>query len=217
MRKSASQLVHPGLVRFSHWLNAIVLVVMIGSGLQIFYAFPSFGEKIPQQNLMEIPETLRLGGWLGGALQWHIAFAWLFAGTGIAYVLYSFISGHWRRTLFTPADARGVWPMIRHYLGRGAAPAFSGEYNPLQKLAYTTTILFGEVATITGLALYKPVQLQVLGALFGGFAAVRVIHFLAMCGFLLFIPGHLVMVALHGWNNFQSMLTGWKRNERAMF
>jgi thiosulfate reductase cytochrome b subunit len=101
--------------------------------------------------------------------------------------------------------------MSKHYLGLGPAPVFQGEYNPLQKLAYTTTIACGAVATLTGLALYKPVQLQPLTALAGGIGGVRVLHFLAMCGFLAFIPGHLLMVALHGWNNCRSMLTGWKQ------
>ena len=100
--------------------------------------------------------------------------------------------------------------MAKHYLGLAPAPLFRGEYNPLQKLAYTSTIACGAVATLTGLALYKPVQLQTLTGLSGGFGAVRFLHFLAMCGFLAFIPGHLLMVALHGWNNCGSMLTGWK-------
>jgi Ni/Fe-hydrogenase b-type cytochrome subunit len=201
---------HPWVIRFTHWLNAVVLIVMIGSGLEIFAAFPTFGEKIPQRDLMHVPQSMRLGGWLGGALEWHVAFAWLFTGGGIAYATYQLLSGHWRQTLFMRSDAPGVWPMAKHYLRLGPAPAFVGEYNPLQKLAYTSTVACGAVAILTGLALYKPVQLQTLTALAGGFGAVRLLHFLTMCGFLAFIPGHLLMVALHGWNNCRSMLTGWK-------
>jgi thiosulfate reductase cytochrome b subunit len=204
-----SPFIHPGAVRFTHWLNAIVLLVMVGSGLEIFAAFPSFAEKIPQHNLVEIPGAVRLGGWLGGALQWHLAFAWLFAAGGVAYVSYQVLSGRWRQTTFLPADIRGVWPMVRYYLGLGPLPSYAGEYNPLQKLAYTTTIACGAAALITGIALYKPVQLGPIVAPAGGFPFMRVVHFLAMCGLLGFIPGHLIMVALHGWNNFQSMLAGW--------
>ena len=69
---------HPWLVRFTHWLNAVTLVVMTMSGLQIFAAFPSFGPKIPQKDLVHFPEAMRLGGWLGGSLQWHLTFMWLF-------------------------------------------------------------------------------------------------------------------------------------------
>lgn len=81
----------------------------------------------------------------------------------------------------------------------------------MQKLAYTSTLGFGAVSLLTGLVMYKPVQLSAVGWLFGGYHGARLIHFLAMCGMLAFIPGHLVMVALHGWDNFASMVTGWRR------
>ncbi len=203
---------HPWLVRFTHWLNAVTLTVMTASGLQIFAAFPSFGDKVPQVDLWSVPKAVRLGGWLGGALQWHFTFMWIFIATGVAYVIYQAASGHWRQALFLPRDIGGVWPMARHYFFFGPKPEQTEPYNPLQKLAYTATIFFGVASTVTGLALYKAVQLTWLVALLGGFRQVRVWHFAVMCGFLAFIPGHLVMVAIHGWNNFQSMLTGWKRS-----
>jgi thiosulfate reductase cytochrome b subunit len=86
-----------------------------------------------------------------------------------------------------------------------------GQYNPLQKLAYTSAIGFGALSLLTGIVLYKPAQFSWLAFLFGGFHLTRVWHFAAMCGFLAFIPGHLIMVLLHGWSNFYSMLSGWKR------
>src|SRR6201998_97226 len=67
---------HPFVVRLCHWLNAISLFVMVGSGFQIFRAFPSFGAKIPQKDLLNWPKSFALGGWLGGALQWHLTFMW---------------------------------------------------------------------------------------------------------------------------------------------
>ena len=203
---------HPWLVRFTHWLNAISLLVMTGSGLQIFYAFPSFGAKIPQVNLLNVPEAVRLGGWLGGALQWHFSFAWLFTLSGLAYVIYLVATGHWRQVILQPKEIRGIWPMVRHYFFFKAKPAQLEPYNPLQKLAYTSTIIFGVTAVVTGLLIFKPVQFAWLEKLLGGFGVIRFLHFAAMCGFLAFIPGHLIMVALHGWNNFYSMITGWKCN-----
>jgi thiosulfate reductase cytochrome b subunit len=107
--------------------------------------------------------------------------------------------------------SRGVWPMARHYFLFGPKPPSVGQYNPLQKLAYTSTLVFGAVSLLTGLVMYKPVQLSALGWLFGGYHGARLMHFLAMCGMLAFIPGHLIMVAVHGWDNFASMATGWKR------
>ena len=203
---------HPWVVRFCHWLNAVSIFVLVTSGLRIFRAFPSFGPKVPQNNLVDIPKALTLGGWLGGALQWHFTFMWIFAGTGVLYVAYEFGSGHYKTVLFMPRDIRGVWPMVRHYFLFGPQPPVTEQYNPLQKLAYTSTVLFGVASLLTGIVMYKPIQFSWLAWMMGGFHLARVWHFAAMCGFLAFIPGHLIMVILHGWNNLASMLTGWKRN-----
>jgi thiosulfate reductase cytochrome b subunit len=202
---------HPFYVRAAHWLTAISLVILGASGLRIFLAFPSFGAKVPQHDFWNPPEAITLGGWLGGALQWHFTFMWLFAGAGLVYVVGQIVSGRYRMVLFAPSDVPGVWPMARHYLLRGAKPVVNQPYNPLQKLAYTVTLLLGALSLVTGLALYKSAQLPLLVTLLGGYRLVRIWHFLALCGFAAFVPGHLVMVAIHGWNNFAAMLTGWKR------
>jgi len=202
---------HPSIIRLCHWAQAIALAVLIPSGLQIFDAFPSFGEKVPQKDLFEPPGFTMLGGWLGGALQWHFTFAWLLIVSLIVYIVYQAISGNWRQVLFVRRDLAGVWPMARYYFFFGPKPALHEVYNPLQKQAYTVAIGLIGVSVITGLALYKPVQLSALVWLMGGFRLTRIWHFAAMCGLLAFIPGHLVMVALHGWSNFASMWTGWKR------
>ena len=175
-------------------------------------AFPSFGEKVPQIDFLKIPELVRLGGWLGGALQWHFSFAWLFTLTGIVYSLYIVMTGQWRHVILFPREIKGILPMAKHYFLFKSKPEQLEPYNPLQKLAYTTTIIFGIAVVVTGYTLYKPVQLGWIAQLLGGFGMVRVLHFASMCGFLAFIPGHLIMVALHGWNNFYSMVIGWKKN-----
>jgi thiosulfate reductase cytochrome b subunit len=154
---------------------------------------------------------VRLGGWLGGALQWHLTFAWLFTFAGAGYLAYQTASGNYRQVLLAGPDARGVWPMVRHYFFFGSRPPRTATYNPLQKLAYTSAIALCAALVITGLALYKPVQLSWLVAALGGLRLTRVWHFAAMCGLLAFIPGHVLMVALHGWSNFASMWTGGVR------
>ena len=199
-------------MRVTHWLTAISLFVLVGSGLQIFHAFPSFGPKIPQENFFDPPQAIRIGGWLGGALMWHFTFMWIFMGAGAAYLIFQIISGRYRMVLFTPKDVPGVWPMVKHYFFFKAKPPVTEPYNPLQKLAYTSTVLFGVMSVVTGLALFNTVQFSWLSRAMGGYSLVRVWHFVAMCGFLAFIPGHLIMVALHGWKNFVSMLVGWKRD-----
>src|ERR1700686_4807834 len=202
---------HPLLIRITHWVTAISLFVLVASGLRIFRAFPSFGPKIPEKVLLDIPKSLTLGGWLGGALQWHFTFMWFFAVSGVVYLAYQIGSGHYRTILFTPRDIPGVWPMARHYFFFGPKPPQTGQYNPLQKLAYTSTVAFGALALLTGIVLYKPAQFSWVAFLFGGFLLARVWHFAAVCGFLAVIPGHLIMVVLHGLANFYSMLSGWKR------
>jgi Ni/Fe-hydrogenase b-type cytochrome subunit len=203
---------HPWAVRFCHWLNTIALFVMAGSGLRIFIAFPSFGPKVPEKDLLNVPASLTLGGWLGGALQWHITFAGIYVATGAFYLAYQVFSGNYRQVLFVPRDVRGLWPMMRHYFFFGRKPAQTEAYNPPQKLAYTSAVLLGLLSVATGIVLYNPVQFSSLAALMGGFHLARVWHFGVLCALLLFVFGHLVMVILHGWNNFVSMLTGWKRH-----
>lgn len=203
---------HPLVVRYCHWLNTISLIILAASGLQIFMAFPSFGPKIPQRDFLHVPGFLALGGWLGGALQWHLTFAWIYIATGIFYVGYQFVSGNYRQMLISPRDLGGVWPMAKFYFFRNRKPDAVEPYNPLQKLAYTAAILIGVLSVWTGLAIYKPVQLSVLAWPLGGFHLARVWHFAALCLFAAFVIGHLTMVALHGWNNFVSMFTGWKRD-----
>src|SRR5208282_5398076 len=211
-RRVAATYEHPWVVRITHWFSAVTIFVMVTSGLRIFRAFPSFGPKIPQHDLIDVPRALTLGGWLGGAWQCHFTFMWVFLGAGVLYLLYQFLSGHYKTVLFMPRDIRGVWPMARHYFLFGPKPPVTGQYNPLQKLAYTSTILFGIASALTGLVLYKPVQFSWLAWPMGGFNLVRLWHFVAMCGFLAFMPGHLVMVVLHGWSNFAAMLVGWKKD-----
>ena len=211
-RRQRLALEHPALVRLTHWLNVVVLLIMVGSGMEILAAFPSFGDKVPETALLQVPQAIRLGGWLGGASQWHLTFMWLFVGTGLAYGIYQAMSGRWRQTLFGPRDIRGVWPMVRHYFLFGPKPPQTEPSNPLQKLAYTATLASAAALMATGWMLYKPVQLGGLVQLFGGFGMIRLGHFLAMCGLLAFIPGHLAMVALHGWNNCRAMLDGYKRD-----
>jgi Ni/Fe-hydrogenase b-type cytochrome subunit len=203
---------HPLIIRLCHWVNAISLLVLVGSGLQIFRAFPSFGAKIPQEDLLHWPKAFAIGGWLGGALQWHLTFMWIYIATGVVYLCYQVFSGNYRQVLFTRRDFSGVWPMVRHYFFFGAKPEQHEAYNPLQKQAYTAVILLGILSVISGLAIWKPVQFSWLAWLMGGFHWARLWHFVVMWAMLAFVFGHLVMVLLHGWNNFVSMLTGWKKD-----
>lgn len=203
---------HPFIVRLCHWLNTVALFVMVGTGLQIFRTFPSFSAKIPERDLANWPRAFAIGGWLGGALQWHLTFMWIYIGTGLLYIAYQIFSGNYRQVLFTGRDIPGVWPMVKHYFFFGQKPPLRETYNPLQKQAYTAAILLGVLSVLTGLAAWKPVQFSWLAWMMGGFHYARIWHFTVMWLILLFVAGHLIMVILHGWNNFVSMLTGWKKD-----
>jgi thiosulfate reductase cytochrome b subunit len=205
---SLDSLEHPAVVRVCHWTFALAIAVLIPSGLEVFAAFPGFGEKVPRSDLFVPPPMVRLGGWLGGALQRHFTFAWLLTFAMVIYFAYQIVSRNGSQVLFAARDVRGVWPMARHYFLFGPKPVVTDTYNPLQKMAYSIVLGLIVVSLVTGFALYKPVQLSWLVYGLGGFRLTRIWHFAAMCGLLAFIPGHLVMVALHGWRNFAGMWTG---------
>ncbi len=113
---------------------------------------------------------------------------WIFVGSGLLYVIYQIATGHWRQVLFLPRDVKGVWPMARHYFLFGKKPEVDAAYNPLQKLAYTSTIFFGVLSTLTGMVMYKPVQFWWLAWPMGGYHYARIWHFISMWDLWLSFP-----------------------------
>ena len=190
-------LVHPLVVRITHWINVIAMLVMILSGWRIYNAAPIFSFKFPGD--------VTLGGWLGGALQWHFAAMWVLAANGMAYLLYGVLRGHFKSN-FLPLTPRAVWGEFRNAL-RGRIVHELGVYNAVQRAAYVGVIVLIVVLVLSGLAIWKPVQLQELAALMGGFEGARVVHFVAMALVVLFILVHVFMVALVP-RTFLPMLTG---------
>ncbi|WP_146647600.1 cytochrome b/b6 domain-containing protein [Labilithrix luteola] len=203
----------PWIVRLTHWGNVVFLPVMAGSGLQILMAFPYFGPRgqmytwFPIQN-WTAPEWMRIGGWLAGARHVHFAFAWALVANALLYLVYVFASGEWRRRFFLPRrDAKQAVGTFAHYLRlRRDAPA-QGFYNGLQRLAYTTAIVLGVVEVLSGLAMWKPVQLSYVAALFGGYDGARVVHFVGLVALALFVIMHVVLVAFHP-RTLPPMITG---------
>jgi Ni/Fe-hydrogenase b-type cytochrome subunit len=207
------------LVRITHWLNAIFLAGMIGSGLQIYVAFAHIGYHGNIFNVlnpfdatrMTIPKAVRLGGWLAGGLRWHFTLAWPFVLTGLAYVLFLAISGQWRTLLFRPRDIPGAWQMTRYYLRLRKDHPPQGKHNPLQKGAYTFVLVLAVLSILTGFALAKPVQLSWLTNLFGGYEWARYWHFVAVWTFTAFIVVHVFMVFAADPASIRAMITGWYR------
>ena len=208
---------HHGLVRLTHWLIAILLVGMIARGLQIYAAFPQFGPRgapYPLPNPFagdSFPEWARLGGWLAGGLNWHFALAWPFVITGLIYLCFLAFSGEWRSLLFRPRDVRPAIDMQLYYLRLRPEHPPQGKHNALQKAAYTGIVVLGAISVLSGFAIYKPVQLSWLTALFGGYELTRYWHFVTVWIFVGFTLLHVALVLLVDPASLRAMITGWYR------
>ena len=206
---------HHGIVRLAHWLNAIVLVGMIASGLQIYGAFSHFGPRgEPYPNPFDghsLPAWSRLGGWLAGGLNWHFALAWPFVITGVVYLGFLAWTGEWRALLFRPRDVGPAIQMQLNYLRLRRTHPPQGKHTALQKGAYTLIVVLGALSVLTGFAIYKPVQLAWLTALFGGYELARYWHFWAVWIFVGFTLLHVALVFLVDPASLRAMITGWYR------
>jgi thiosulfate reductase cytochrome b subunit len=193
--------IHPLIVRITHWVNALAILIMVTSGWRIYNASPLFPFRIPDE--------LTLGGWLAGALQWHFAAMWLLVLNGIVYVTYGIVSGHFRRKLF-PIAPRAVLRDVREALRGKLAHEDLSMYNAAQRAAYLAIILCLVLLVFTGLAIWKPVQFQEIAGLMGGYEGARFLHFGAMALMVFIVLVHTVMVILVP-RTFPTMITGRAR------
>jgi len=208
---------HHWIVRVTHWVNAIVLVGMVASGLQIYGAYERFGirgTRLPLPNPMDMhqfPKWMRLGGWLAGGINWHFFLMWPLVLNGLVYLGYLVLAGEWRPLLFRPRDVGPAIEMQKYYLRLRRDHPPQGKHNALQKGAYTFIVLLGMLSVLTGLSLWKPVQLWWLTAAFGGYELARYWHFVAVWLFVAFSLVHVVLVFLVDPASLRAMLTGWYR------
>jgi len=191
-------IIHPRWVRVCHWINAIAVLVMIGSGWQIYNASPLFDFIFPRQ--------IALGNWLAGALLWHFAAMWVLAINGIVYVALGLAGGRFRRKLLPIRPSEVVADLKSAITFRLAHDDLS-HYNAIQKLLYTGVILTAVIIVLSGLSIWKPVQFQELTALFGGYDAARYVHFFAMCAIVAFLVVH-VALALIVPKSLRAMIVG---------
>ena len=197
---------HTLLSRWFHWINVPVLGLMLWSGILIYWAHQAF-LKIPPAAAEKLNLQFRLAEGMG----WHFFLMWIYAINGLLYVSYVILSGQWKTLLPDRADFKDALRVVAHDLHLSKTlPLQRGKYNAAQKLAYCGALLMGLGTLITGLAIYKPVQLGVLTQALGGYEAARFEHFLLMIGFLLFFVIHVTQVLRAGWNNFRSMIAGYE-------
>lgn len=215
---------HPLAIRWFHWVNFPVLAIMIWSGLMILWAnnvFTVAGRPAISDSTLEHPlaaydkllhrnpeEGYTLGSRLAEGMSWHFLFMWLFAINGALYVLYLALSGEWRTLLPKRGSLKHAWLTVLHDLRLRKTPPPPDKYNGAQRIAYTAVVAMGLGSLVTGLAVYKPMQLSGLAGLLGGYTAARFEHFWLTVGFCLFFLVHVLQVVRAGWNNFRSMITG---------
>jgi len=207
--KSATVTIHPGLVRATHWINAVAMVIMIGSGWRIWNSDPIFDFSFPTaitvggDPAMSQDVHNELG--LASALQWHFAGMWLLVVNGLVYVTYGVLSGHFRHSFFPVGPAAFIRDALAALTFR--LPHQHGVYNAVQKTLYLGVLAAGVVMVLSGLAIWKPGQFQELTWLFGGFDFARLVHFLGMTAIVLFLIVHISLVAIVP-KTLPTMITG---------
>jgi thiosulfate reductase cytochrome b subunit len=184
----AGGIIHPRWVRITHWINALAMFVMIGSGWQIYDASPLF-------DFLEFPSQLALGGWLAGALLWHFAAMWLLVINGIVYVALGIATGRFRRKLL-PIRPRAVLDdFVAALRGRLSHDDLT-VYNSVQRLLYAGVLIAGMVIVLSGVSIWKPVQFKYVTALFGGYDIARYVHFFAMTAIVAFLTIHVALALI---------------------
>ena len=201
-------------MRVTHWIAAAALVVMTGSGLQIFNAYPRFRPRggapwplWPWEGT-PAPKWATFGGWLAGGRSWHFAMMWVLVVNGLVYLAWVYLHGEWRDLVPRRGDPRDAWQMVKFYTFRRKDHPVQGKHNALQKLAYFLLPVLTAVIVFTGLAIWKPVTLGWLTALFGGYAWARWWHFAAMLAVVGLAVGHVFMVFAVDPYAIRSMTTG---------
>jgi thiosulfate reductase cytochrome b subunit len=205
--------VHSRTVRLTHWLNAVAMLIMIGSGWEIWNSSPIFDFSFPHSitigsGELRLSQDLHNEDGLAGALQWHFTAMWVLSLNGLVYVVYGILSSHFRRLMFSVGPSAFVRDAIAAAQFR--LPHRLGTYNAVQKTLYLGVLAVGAIMVLSGLAIWKPVQFHELAASFGGFDSARLVHFLGMCAIVTFVIVHLTLVIIVP-RTLPPMITGWAR------
>jgi thiosulfate reductase cytochrome b subunit len=190
---------HPLPLRIMHWINAIAIFIMIGSGWKIYNDDVIFG-------FLHFPDSVVIGKWAQYGLQWHFFGMWILVLNGLAYLGYGIATGRFRQKLF-PISARELLATVGDALRFRLSHDDLTHYNAVQKILYLGIMLVGVLIVITGLCLWKPVQFSELADLFGSFQTIRLIHFLCMSAIVAFLLVH-VSLALLVPQSLYAMLAG---------
>lgn len=206
---------HPAAIRWFHWINFPLIAIMIWSGMLIYWANDVYRIGLGKFTLFHFfPDTfyngLNIGHRLAEGMAWHFLFMWLFAINGLAYVIYTAVSGEWRYLVPNRNTLREAIQVTLYDLHLSKVHPPRRKFNGAQQIAYTSIILMGFGSLVTGLAIFKSVQFAWLTTLLGGYQAARIEHFLLTVGYVLFFLVHIAQVIKTGWNNMRSMITGYE-------
>ncbi len=179
---------HPLPLRIMHWINAVAIFIMIGSGWKIYNDEVIFG-------WLHFPDSIVIGKWAQYGLQWHFFGMWIFVINGLAYLTYGIVTGRFRQKLF-PISITEILATVGDALRFRLAHDDLTHYNAVQKILYLGVMLIGILIVISGLALWKPVQFSELSALFYNFQTIRLIHFLCMSAIVAFLVVHISLALL---------------------
>jgi len=193
------RLLHPLPLRIMHWINAVAIFIMIGSGWRIYNDDVIFG-------ILHFPDSVVIGKWAQYGLQWHFFGMWIFVLNGIAYLSYGIATGRFRRKLF-PISVTGFIATVGDALRFRLSHDDLTHYNAVQKILYLGVMLIGILIVISGLTLWKPVQFSELANLFGSFQNIRLVHFFCMTAIVAFILVHVTLALLVP-RSLVAMLTG---------
>ena len=205
---------HTLATRWLHWINFPILSAMIFSGLLIYWAYDPYRIGLGAitifhffpnwfYNLTGVAQSLALG------MALHFAFAWLFVINGIAYVIYTLISGEWRGLVPDRNSLREALQVALHDAGFKVPLPPQGRYNAAQRITYSAIVFMGVLSLLTGLAIYKPAQLHWLTAFLGGYEWARWEHFWLTLGYVAFFVIHIAQVIRAGWANLRAMVCGY--------
>ncbi|BCM94019.1 putative protein-methionine-sulfoxide reductase subunit YedZ1 [Abditibacteriota bacterium] len=213
---------HPLAIRWFHWINFPVLFVMMWSGLLIYWANDVYRVGFGSHTLLhffpeQFYERFNLSSRLAEGMAWHFTFAWFFALNGLLYVLFVAFSGEWRYLLPTRKSFGEAFQVVLHDLKIRKSPLPRAKFNGAQRFAYTGVVVMGFGSLVTGLAIYKPIQLAIITRILSpsflgasGYEVARWLHFWLTIGFCGFFLVHVAQVIRAGWNNFRAMITGFE-------
>ncbi len=204
---------HHWIVRLTHWINAVALTIMVGSGLQIFNAYPRFARRgetfccYPWEGI-PIPRAFTFGGWLAGARNWHFAMMWVLVANGLLYLGFVYLRGEWRDLVPRRGYLSDAWQMVKFYLFARKDHPVQGKHNALQRGTYFALPWIGVLAVASGVAIWKPVQLALLTNMLGGYVWARYWHFVAMTLLVVLSFVHIFMVFAVDPYSIRSITTG---------